>query len=86
MTNDKIDGLVVFEINGLTSHLRYWFVDPKMRDQKTGSALLRRFFHECRNTKRQILWVNTLNANAIERYAHYGFRAETMTDIIMKRI
>jgi|TergutMp193P3_1026864.scaffolds.fasta_scaffold00239_9 ribosomal protein S18 acetylase RimI-like enzyme len=82
---ENIAGLVIFEINGLTSYLRYWFVHPDYRDKKIGSALLRRFFHECRATKRQLFWVIESNENAIARYKHYGFESEQLFDQIMIR-
>jgi GNAT superfamily N-acetyltransferase len=84
--NDKIIGFVIFEINGMTSHLRYWFVDPNHRNKKIGSALLKRFFYECRNTKKELFWVITHNENAIVRYEHYGFKAEPLFDqVLIKR-
>ena len=82
--NELIIGLVVFEIIGLTSYLRYWFTHPAYRDRKIGSTMLRRFFYECRHTKRQQFWVNASNENAIARYQHYGFEQERLFDIIMK--
>jgi len=79
----KVLAFVIFEIKGLTSYLRYWFVLPECRDKKLGSAILRRYFYESRNTKRQIFWVLASNENAIIRYKHYGFEAEPMIDQIM---
>jgi ribosomal protein S18 acetylase RimI-like enzyme len=79
----KVTGFVIFEITGMTSYLRYWFVLPEYRNEKIGSILLRRFFHEARNTKRQIFWVLASNENAIVRYKHYGFEVETMIDQVM---
>jgi ribosomal protein S18 acetylase RimI-like enzyme len=79
----KVLAFVIFEINGMTSYLRYWFVLPEYRDRKLGSVLLRRFFYESCNTKRQIFWVITSNENAVSRYKHYGFEAETMLDQVM---
>jgi ribosomal protein S18 acetylase RimI-like enzyme len=79
----KIIGFVIFEINGVTSYLRYWFTHPEHRDQKIGSALIRRFFYECRFSKRQLFWVINTNDNAITRYKHYGFEFEQMHDQIM---
>jgi GNAT superfamily N-acetyltransferase len=81
--NDKIIGFVIYEINGITSYLKYWFTHPDYRNKKVGSVLLRRFFHECRHTKRQLFWVISSNENAIARYQHYGFQAEQLSDIIM---
>ena len=82
----KIMGFIIFEINGLTSYLRYWFVLPEYRDNKIGSALIMRFFYESRNTKRQIFWVISSNENAIKRYNHYGFEAEKLLDQVMIKI
>jgi ribosomal protein S18 acetylase RimI-like enzyme len=79
----EVIGFVIFEIHGVTSYLRYWFVHPARRDKKIGSALLRRFFHECRNTKRQLFWVIAANQNAILRYEHYGFISEPLFDQVM---
>jgi ribosomal protein S18 acetylase RimI-like enzyme len=79
----KIAGFVIFEITGLRSYLRYWFTHPNRRNQKIGSALLRRFFHECRDTKRQLFWVINNNENAIAKYKHYGFEEEQMFDQTM---
>lgn len=80
---ENIIGFVIFEINGITSYLRYWFTHPNYRDKKIGSALLRRFFHECKATKRQLFWVIESNKNAITRYKHYGFEQELLFDQIM---
>ena len=80
---DRIVGLVIFEINGLTSYLRYWFVAPEYRNKKMGSALLRRFFYECRKTKRELFWVIASNENAIARYEHYGFKSEFLFDQVL---
>ncbi len=80
---EKISGFVVFEIQGMTSILRYWLVLPVYREQKIGSVLLKRFFYECRNSGRQLLWVLGDNENAIKRYRHYGFETEELYDYIM---
>jgi GNAT superfamily N-acetyltransferase len=78
-----IQGFVIFELIGQTSYLRYWFVHPEHREKHIGSVLLRRFFFDSRNTKRQIFWVIESNDNAIKRYLHYGYRPEEMYDIVL---
>ena len=83
--NKNAIGFLIFEINGITSYLRYWFVHPEHRDKKIGSALLRRFFHESRAAKRQLFWVLENNENAIARYKRYGFEPEQLFDQIMIR-
>jgi GNAT superfamily N-acetyltransferase len=83
--NERLTGFLIFEINGKTAHLRYWFTHPEYRNKKIGSALLRRFLLECKNTKRQLFWVADSNEDAISRYMHYGFRSEELFDQIMIR-
>lgn len=82
---ERVAGFVVFEINGMTSYLRYWFAHPDFRGRRVGARLLRRFFEESRATKRQLFWVVDTNRNAIEKYRHYGFCEEAMTDDVWVR-
>ena len=85
LEKDVIIGFVIFEINGMTSYLRYWFVLPEYREKKIGSVLLREFFNKTKETKRQLFWVIAENENAIIRYKHYGFKSEDMFDQVMIR-
>ena len=80
--NGLIEGFLIYEINGLTSYLRYWFVHPDHREKKIGSILIQEFFRRCSATKRQIFWVIRSNENAIKRYIHYGFSGEDLIDQI----
>lgn len=79
----KIAGILLFELNASTLYLRYWLTLSDYRDKGVGSALLKRFFYEGCETKRQILWVMQDNENAIKRYEHYGFKQENMFDYIL---
>ncbi len=79
----QIAGLLLFDLNASTLYLRYWLTLSEYRDKGVGSALLRRFFYEGRETKRQILWVMQDNENAIKRYEHYGFAKENLIDYIL---
>jgi ribosomal protein S18 acetylase RimI-like enzyme len=81
--NQTIQGFLIFELIGLTSYLRYWFVHPEHREKRIGSALLRRFFAEGKEAKRQLFWVIESNENAIKRYEHFGFMKESLFDCIM---
>ena len=83
--NGQTAGFLIYELNATTLYLRYWFTHPDFRDKKVGSRLLRRFFEEGKDTKRQIFWVIRNNENAIKRYRHYGFVEENMFDFVMKR-
>lgn len=82
--DNRLAGFLIFEINATTLYLRYWFTHPDYREKKVGSRLLRRFFEEGKNTKRQLFWVLRNNENAIKRYKHYGFAEENMLDYVMQ--
>jgi ribosomal protein S18 acetylase RimI-like enzyme len=82
---DSVGGLLLFEPMGLTSHLRYWYVDDGARNQGIGARLIRQYFHLCNGSRRFILWVVRDNADAIAKYRHYGFREDTLVDRIMIR-
>lgn len=82
---ESVAGLLLFESIGLTSHLRYWYVDDEARNQGIGARLIRRFFRLCSGSKRLILWVVSENADAIAKYRYYGFRPELLVDRIMIR-
>lgn len=79
---EKLAGFLIYEMNATTLFLRYWFTHPDYRERKIGSRLLRRFFEDGKNTKRQLFWVIRSNENAIKRYRHYGFKEENMYDFI----
>lgn len=81
--NSKICGFIIYDLNGLTLYLRYWFVHPDYRDQKIGSSLFNYFLDKGRNTKRQLFWVIRSNKNAIKRYKHYGFIEEKLYNFVM---
>lgn len=80
----RMVGFLIYELNATTLYLRYWFTHPDCRNKKVGSRLLRRFFEEGRDTKRQLFWVIRTNENAIKRYRHYGFSEEDMFDYVMQ--
>lgn len=79
----NIIGMLIYDLIGFTSYLRYWFVHPDHRDRKIGSSLLKTYFHNSIGTKRQLFWVICNNMNAIKRYEHYGFKAENLYDYIL---
>lgn len=76
-------GFVIYDLNGLTSYLRYWFVHPGHRNEKIGSVLLSKYFKCSEGTKRQLFWVIQSNDNAIKRYKHYGFEPENLVNLVM---
>ena len=80
----NLAGFLIFELSSATLYLRYWFTLPDFRGRKVGSRLLRRFFEEGKETRRQLLWVMRTNGDAIEKYRHYGFAEEDMFDHVMQ--
>jgi ribosomal protein S18 acetylase RimI-like enzyme len=80
---DRIAGFLYFEITGYSAVVRYWFVDSAFRDRGTGSLLIRAFLDRCMGVTRVLLWVNSTNRNAIEKYRHYGFVRENLVDYVM---
>jgi GNAT superfamily N-acetyltransferase len=80
---DQLAALLIFERTGVTSNLRYWYVRPESRGQKLGSRLMRRYFAASEGAQRMILWVDDENVGAKDRYEHYGYRADGLTDRIL---
>ena len=78
-----LGGVLLFETTGLTSVLRYWYVNPEYRDQRIGGRLIKTFFYLCRASKRIILWVVSDNTDGIAKYGHYGFTPENLVDRIV---
>lgn len=75
-----------FENVGLTSTLRYWFVDRAFRGQHLGAKLMQSYFACSQETKRYILWVNRSNTQTIMKYQYYGYQPDgTVDTILLKR-
>jgi GNAT superfamily N-acetyltransferase len=51
-----IAGLLFFELTGQSSLLRHWLVDPAHRDRRIGARLMRRYFADCKDVRRFLLW------------------------------
>lgn len=79
----KIKGLILFELSKLNMYLRFWWVDKMYRNQHIGAFLYHSLMNLARDTKRQILWVISTNDNAINRYKHYGYIAESLYDYVL---
>ncbi len=79
----KIIALLFFDKVGYSSTLRYWYVDKYFRGKKLGAALIERYFDECKEIKKFILWVEKLNDKAISIYKYYGYNYDNKTDLIM---
>lgn len=81
----NLAGMIFFETAGLTTCLRYWFVDQRLRERGIGSRLIRTMFKLCGSSKRILLWVISENDGAIAKYERYGFVMEGLMDQIMIR-
>jgi len=80
-----IAGLLFFEVTGQSSLLRHWLVAPTHRDQRIGARLMRRYFADCKDVRRFLLWVISENHNAIDRYRHYGYAQDGLIDQVLIR-
>jgi GNAT superfamily N-acetyltransferase len=80
-----IAGLLFFEVTGQSSLLRHWLVDPAHRDKRVGARLMRRYFADCKDVRRFLLWVISDNDNAIDRYRHYGYEQDGLIDQVLIR-
>lgn len=78
----EIIGMVIYEKKQSSIHLRYWWVAPKQRGKGVGSELLHDYFCAGSECKRQFLWVFSDNSNAIDKYRHYGFEFDGVSDNI----
>jgi GNAT superfamily N-acetyltransferase len=78
-----IKGFIIYDLLGLSSYLRYWFVHPDYRGQKVGSRLFNYFLYKSKDTKKQFFWVLNDNYDAINKYRHYGFVEEKMYNFVM---
>jgi len=78
-------GVLYFETTGLTSVLRYWYVDLNFHGQRIGGTLMRNYLGLCRcaGVARIVAWVVRDNADAIAKYRHYGFREDRLVDCIL---
>lgn len=81
-----IGGVLFFKTTGLTSVIRYWFVNKDFRNLGIGARLIKTYFRLCHGEcKRITLWVISNYEDAIQKYGHYGFQNDTIVDQIMMR-
>jgi len=79
----RLAAMLYFETQGFSSTLRYWAVSEPFRAQRYGSALMRRYFETQSAVRRFLLWVVAGNRNAVEKYEHYGYRADGLIDHVL---
>jgi ribosomal protein S18 acetylase RimI-like enzyme len=76
-------GLLFFETQGFTSTIRYWLVAEQFRALRLGSVLMRHYLASQTAVRRFVLWVIANNADAIEKYQHYGFTPDGLLDLVL---
>lgn len=81
----EIRGVLLFESTAASSILRYWYVDPAKCNQGVGGRLMKEYLRLSRGKRRISLWVVSDNQGAIEKYQHYGFQFDGLSDRIMTR-
>jgi GNAT superfamily N-acetyltransferase len=84
-SDGAIGGLLLFEDTGLTSLLRYWYVDPDRCNRGVGGRLMKAYLGLCPEQSRNLVWVVRDNVDAIAKYRHYGFQEDSLTDQILLR-
>lgn len=80
---NKLAGLLFFETQGATSHLRFWLVDGAFRDRHVGAALMRHYLSAQKSVRRFLLWVIASNENAVQKYRRYGFAPDGLVDHVL---
>jgi GNAT superfamily N-acetyltransferase len=79
----EICGLLYFEVSGVTSLLRYWYVEPELAGRGIGGRLMRLYLRLCSGKRRILLWAVRESAATIAIYRHYGFREDALIDHVM---
>ncbi len=82
-SDGELAAMLYFETQGLSSTLRYWAVAEAFRAKRLGSALMRHYFETQGAVRRFVLWVVAENRNAVEKYEHYGYRADGLIDHVL---
>lgn len=79
----RIAALLYYDRAGLTTVFRYWFVLPEYRTTGWGDKLIRRYFRDTAECRRSILWVHERNSRAIPIYRWYGYKPDSVIDVVM---
>ena len=78
-----VAGMLMYDLNGQTAHLRFWHVAPDARGTGVGRGLMTMFLSRCVHVKRIVLWVIGDNHRSIAIYRHYGFDTDGLLDRVM---
>ena len=78
----RMAALLYYDRAGLSTRFRYWLVLPEYRTKGYGDRLIRRYFHDCAECRRFLLWVHESNSRAIPIYRWYGYKADSIVDVV----
>ena len=81
----EVAGMLLYDLQGFTAHLRLWHVDGNARGKGVGRRLMAGFLSRCASARRLVLWVIGDNERSIAIYRHYGFAPDGLLDRIMIR-
>jgi ribosomal protein S18 acetylase RimI-like enzyme len=76
-------GMLMYDVQGQSAHLRFWHVDPEAQGEGFGRRLMASFLSRCAEARRIVLWVIGDNERSIAIYRHYGFETDGLLDRIM---
>ena len=80
---DELAGLLFFETRGVTSTLRFWTVAEQFRDRHLGSELMRQYLTTQSTVQRFVLWVESDNTDTVQKYRHYHYTKDRVTDYVL---
>jgi hypothetical protein len=82
---NALAAMLHFETQGMTSTVRYWVVAEPYQSRGLGAALMRHYLFLHANVKRFLLWVNSENRIAIQKYGLFGYSPDGLVDDVLIR-
>ena len=79
----RIAGLLFYDRVGQTTVCRYWVVRPEYQGRGRDVKLMRRYWQDCRECRRFMLWVRQSNSHALLIYKWYGYKLDSIIDVVM---
>ena len=83
--NKKLIAFMIFENTNNTLKINYWFVKKEHQNMGFGSKLMKFFLTKYSKTKRVVLWVDKNNLKVINKYHHFKFKKDKISDQIFLR-
>lgn len=80
--NNQIAAVLISEVKGKTSELRYWLVATEYRHRGFGGILMKYYLTKNKEINRYTLWVDSSNQNAIDKYKYFGFNEDKIMNTI----